>query len=233
MTLQTLPLTNQLSWLPTHPGQGATACSALPRGYEVYLKLLPPLGIDPAVPIASYSFAKRTPADLNARAAFWGMHQIQQGQPNPARLLPITYRELSTRLGVAYDAAFDSAAIRRHYGEWPPHLGSSAVLEEIFIRQLVRLLGPQQPAYFYGAAEQGNGVWDAAGFRQDWLAKGQVAELVTEFQQQGQLPTYCFASDHSWCLYQGEVEWVALGCAASLAQPILAEATLEAFRLGA
>jgi hypothetical protein len=231
MTLQALSITDQLSWLPTQPQQAATACPALPSGYDAYLKLLLPLGIDPSVPIASYSFAKRTIVDLTARAAFWDTYHIQRGQPDPTRLRPITYREVSTRLGVVYDAAFDSEAIRRHYGEWPPHLGTCVALEEDFVRQLVHILGPQQPAYLYGSADEGNGVWDAAGFRQDWLGQGHVADLVTVYQQQGQLPTCCFAPDHTWCLYQGEVEWVALGCAASVAHAFLAEATIEAFRL--
>jgi hypothetical protein len=231
MTLRTLPITDQLGWLPTHPQQAAAACSALPSGYDVYLKLLSPLGIDPSVPITSYSFAKRTSADLNARAAFWNTYHIERGQPDPARLQPISYREVSTRLDLAYDATLDSGAIRRHYGEWPPHLGSSPALEEAFVRQLVHILGPQQPAYCYGSAEEGNGVWDAEGFRQDWLAQGQVADLVPEFRQQGQLPTYCFAPDHAWCLYQGEAGWAVLGCSASLAQAFLEEATIEAFRL--
>jgi len=233
MTLRTLPITDQLSWLSAHPQQATAACPRLPSGYDVYLKLLPPLGIDPSVPIAAYSFATRTSADLKARAAFWDTHHIQRGQPDPTRLQPITYREVSAQLGLAYEATLDSAAIRRHYGEWPPHLGSSAALEEAFIRQLVHLLGPQQSAYLYGSADEGNGVWDAEGFRQDWLAQGHVADLVTVYQQQGQLPTYCFARDHSWCLYQGEVEWLALGCASVLAHAFLAEGTLEAFRLGA
>jgi hypothetical protein len=231
MTLQALPLTDQLSWLPTHPQQAAAACARLPSGYEAYLKLLSPLGIDPSVPIAAYSFAKRTLADLNARAAFWDTYHIQQGQPEPARLRPITYREVSARLGLAYEATLDSAAIQRYYGEWPPHLGSSAALTEAFVRQLVHLLGPQQPAYLYGSADEGNGVWDAEGFRQDWFAQGHVLDLVTVFQQQGQLPTYCFAADHAWCLYQGEVDWLVLGCAAPLAQALLQEPTIEAFRL--
>jgi hypothetical protein len=231
MALQALSITDQLHWLPTQPPHGATVCPVLPSGYDTYLKLLLPLGVDPDVPIAAYSFAKRTVADLNARAAFWDTYHIQRGQPNPARLQPITYREVSTQLGVGYDASFDSTAIRRHYGEWPPHLGSCAALEEAFVRQLVHVLGPQQPAYLYGAADEGNGVWDAEGFRQDWLAQGQVADLVTVYQQQSQLPTYCFAPDHTWCLYQGEVEWVALGCAASVAHTFLTEATIEAFRL--
>lgn len=231
MALQPLPLINQLGWLPTHPSQAAAACAALPPGYDVYLKLLSPLGIDPQVPIASYSFATRTNADLNARAAFWDTYHIQRGRPDPARLQPVTYREVGMHLGLAYDATLDSEAIRRHYGEWPPHLGSSAALEETFVRQLVHILGPQQPACFYGAADEGNGVWDAQGFPQDWLAQGQVVDLVTLHQQQGQLPTYCFAPDHTWCLYQGEVEWVALGCATPLAHVFLAESSLEAFQL--
>lgn len=231
MTLQTLPITNQLDWLPIHPSQAATIYAALPRGYDVYLKLLSPLGIDPSVPIASYSFAKRTIADLNAHAAFWDTYHIQRGQPDPARLQPVTYREVSTHLGLAYDVMLDSEAIRRHYGEWPPHLGSSAGLEESFVGQLVQLLGPQQSAYFYGAMDEGNGTWDAQGLPQDWLAQGHVADLVTSYQQQGQLPTYCFALDHTWCLYQGEVSWVALGCATSLAHAFLTTSTLEAFQL--
>jgi len=231
MTLQALPITDQLDWLPVHAQQAAVACPDLPPGYEAYLKLLLPLGIDPSVPIASYSFAKRTVADLNARAAFWDTYQIQQGQPVATRLQPITYRELSTTLGLAYEATLDSAVIQRHYGEWPPHLGSSPALEEAFVRQVAQGLGPANPAYFYGSAEQGNGVWDAEGFRQDWFARGQVADLVTEYQAQGSLPTYCFAPDHAWCLYQGEVNWVALGCGAAVAQTFLNHATIEAFLL--
>jgi hypothetical protein len=230
MTLQAIPITDQLSWLPIHPPQAAAACARLPSGYDAYLKFLLPLGIDPSVPIASYSFAKRTLANLNARAAFWDRYHIQQGQP-AARLQPITYRELSATLGLAYEATLDSAAIRRHYGEWPPHLGSSTELTEALVWQLVHILGPQQPAYLYGSADEGNGVWDAEGFRSDWFAQGHVADLVTVYQQQGQLPTYCFALDHRWCLYQGEAEWVALGCGAALAHTFLEEATIEAFRL--
>lgn len=233
MMLRTLPITDHLGWLPTYPQQIAAPCPALPSGYDVYLKLLSPLGIDPSVPIAAYSFATRTSADLKARAAFWDTYHIQRGQPDPARLQPITYREVSAQLGLAYEATLDSAAIRRHYGEWPPHLGSSTALEEAFIRQLVHLLGPQQPAYLYGSAEQGNGIGDAEGFRQDWFAQGHVADLVTVYQQQGQFPTYCFALDHSWCLYQGEVEWLAVGCTSALAHAFLAEATIKAFRLEA
>lgn len=229
--LQMLPISNQLSWLPTHSHNAAAACPDLPSGYDAYLKLLIPLGIDLSVPIAAYSFAKRTIADLNARAAFWNTYHIQQGQPEAARLQPITYRELSTTLGLAYEATLDSAAIQRHYGDWPPHLGSSAKLEEAFVRQLVHVLGPQQPAYFYGSAEEGDGVWDEHGFRQDWFAQGQVADLVTVFQEHGKLPAYCFAPDHSWCLYQGEVGWMALGCTAALAHTFLEHATIEAFRL--
>lgn len=231
MTLRTLPITDQLGWLPIYPQQAAAACPALPSGYDMYLKLLSPLGVDPSVPIASYSFATRTTADLNTRATFWDTHHIQRGRPDPTRLQPTTYYDVSTQLGLAYDAALDSEAIRRYYGEWPPHLGSNAALEEAFVQQLIQVLGPQQPAYFYGAADEGNGSWDAAGFPQDWLAQGQVAELLTLYQQQGQLPTYCFAPDHTWCLYQGEGEWIALGCAALLAQAFLAAATLEVFRL--
>jgi hypothetical protein len=137
MTLQVISIADQLGWLVPQPPQAAAACPGLPSGYDAYLKLLSPLGIDPNVPITAYSFAKRTLDDLNARAAFWATYHIQHGQPAAARLQPITYREVSATLGLAYEATLDSAAIQRHYSEWPPHLGSSSELEEVFVRQVV------------------------------------------------------------------------------------------------
>ena len=79
MPFHYVTITDQLTWLPDHAGSAAPTVPGLPAGYEAYLKLLPPLGIDRSVPIAEYSFARGSVAELNARVAFWNKHGIVQG----------------------------------------------------------------------------------------------------------------------------------------------------------
>lgn len=231
MRLQSVAITDQLTWLPQTPVAAAPSAPGLPPGYAVYLKLLPPLGIDRNVPIAEYSFAQRTVNDLNARAAFWNKYGIVQGQPSANRLETITYREVAASLGLVFDAQFSSADIARAYGGWPPHLGSSPALEATFIQRIIQVLGPATTTYFYGSEEEGNVYWGDDGFPTDWLMCGLLADLPEVHEQSGRIPTYFFAADHSWCFYQGESTDLIVGCTAPLAQALLARAELEALRL--
>ena len=233
MCRQPVALTDQLTWLPVAAGTSADAAPGLPIGYAAYLKVLPPLGIDHSIPIAEYSFAQKTVSELNARVAFWDKYGISQGQPAASKLVGITYREVATSLGLVYDAQFGSAAIVRAYGGWPPHLGSSPALQAAFLQQLTRALGATTPAYFYGSAAEGNGDWDKDGFPIDWLQQGQLADLPGVVGEGGLLPTYCFAADHSWCCYQGELADLVVGCAAPLARVLLAQPGLEVLPLTA
>ena len=230
MTPHSIAITNQLSWLPA---SAAPAAVGLPPGYAAYLKVLPPLGIDRSVPIAAYSFAQKTVAELHARVAFWNKYGIVRGQPAANQLAAITYREVAASLGLLYDAQFDSDAIARAYGGWPPHLGSSPALRAAFVQQLVQAFGATTPAYFYGIAEEGNGEWDKDGFPVDWLKQGRLADLPAVVGEDGLLPTYFFAADHSWCCYQGELADLVVGCAAPLARVLLAQPGLEVVPLAA
>jgi hypothetical protein len=231
MSLQRVAIADQIAWLP---GAAAPAAlTGLPTGYEAYLKLLLPLGVDTSVPIADYSFARSTVAELNARAAFWDKHGIVLGQPAASRLQPITHRAVAASLGLPYDAGFGGAAISRAYGgHWPPHLGSSPLLTEAFVQQLAQLLGPATETYFYGSWEEGNYDWDDNGLPISWLEAGTLADLPAVYHRDGVFPTYAFAADHSWCLHQAEDEdWLAFGGATSLANVLLAHQGLEALRL--
>jgi hypothetical protein len=232
MGLTAVPLADQLHWLPLTPEAAFPGSLGLPVGYEAYLKLLPPLGIDRSIPIAAYSFAQRTVADLNARAAFWNAHGIRQGQPSADRLERITYRQAAGLAGMPDDEPLSGEAIRRFYGDWPPHLGTSAALEEAFVQQLVQVLGPTTHTFFYGSLENGNYHWNEEGLPVDWLEQGMCADLLTVYQRDNALPTYVFAADHAWCLYQGEwVEWSVMGCSAATAQELLQHSCLEALPL--
>ena len=219
-----------LQWLPL--ADDAPAALGLPLGFEVYQKLLPPLGIDRSVPVAAYSFAARTVDQLNARASFWNAHNIHQGQPPPDRLTPITYRQVAAELGVAFTPAFGDGAIRDAYGGWPPHLGSSLELEVAFVQQLVAVLGPSTDTYFFGSVAEGAYRWDAHGLPIDWLEQGQAGDLEDLYNQERRWPTYTFAADRAWCLYQGEdQEGLALGCSVTMAQMLHANSMLEIWPL--
>jgi hypothetical protein len=233
MSLQRVVITDQLTWLPSHAGMAASASAGLSTFYESYLKLLPPLGIDRNVPIADYSFARGSAAELNARAAFWDKYGIVLGQPAASQLQRISYQEVAAMLGLPYNAEFDNVAISRAYGgHWPPHLGSSPLLTEGFAHLIAQLIGPAAAVYFYGSQEEGSYEWDGDGFPTDWLEVGTLADLPAVYQRAGAFPTYVFAADHSWCLYQAEaVEWLALGCTTALATTLLANSSLEAFLL--
>ena len=217
--------TSVLDWLPLD--KGVPAVSGLPLGFATYLQFLPPLGIDRSVPVADYSFATRTVAQLNARAAFWTKHGLVGGQPAPERLTPVTYRQVDAEIGVAYTPAFDNEAIHRAYGGWPPHLGSSLDLEVAFAQQLVAVLGPQTDAYFFGSVDEGNYRWDAQGLPTDWLEKGPAEEAVYLYRQERRWPTYTFAVNRTWCLYQGEDQELVLGCSVAMGQTLQAHPTLE------
>ena len=234
MPLSQVAITSQLAWLPENTS-GAAALSGLPAGCGTYLKLLLPLGVDTSVPLADYSFACSTVAELNTRAAFWNKYGIVKGQPKTSRLRPITNRAIAAMLGLPYDAAFSSAVISQAYGgHWPPHLSSSSLLTEGFAQQLAQLMGPATETYFYGSPEEGNADWDASGLLVSWLAIGTLADLPAVYRRDGVFPTYVFAADHSWCLYQAEDEdWLAFGGPTDLADVLLAQQDLAAFRLTA
>ena len=218
-----------LDWLPLTGN--VPAVSGLPLGFAAYRELLPPLGIDRSIPMATYSLKVSTVAQLNARAAFWDTHGICQGQPAPERLTPIAYRQVATELGVAFTPAFGNEAISRAYGGWPPHLGSSLALEVAFAQQLVAVLGPRTDAYFFGSVDEGNYRWDAQGLPTDWLEQGRAENLVDLYQQERRWPTYAFAADHTWCLYQGEDQNLALGCSVDMNQALLVHPTVETWSL--
>jgi|GEM_PF-2568057 len=231
MSLQRVAITGQLAWLPSDTEIAPAALAGLPADYEAYLKLPLPLEIDTSVPIADYSFARSTVAELNARAAFWNKYGIVAGQPTASRLQPITCREVAASLDLPYNADFGRAAISRAYGgHWPPHLGSSSLLTEAFAQQLAQLLGPATEVYFYGSQEEGNYDWGASGCPSSWLGMGTLADLPEVCQRADAFPTYVFAADHSWCLYQAEDEdWLAFGGTTDLANRLLAQQDLEAF----
>lgn len=218
-----------LDWLPLT--SEVPAVSGLPVGFAAYLKLLPPLGIDRSVPLANYSFAARTVEQLNARAAFWTKHGIVLGQPASDRLTAITYRQVAAELGVAYTPAFGNEAIHHAYGGWPPHLGSGLSLEVAFAQQLVAVLGPRTDTYFFGSVEEGNYRFDAEGMPTDWLEQGQAGDVIDLYQQERRWPTYTFAADRTWCLYQGEDQELALGCSRVIAQQLQTHPAWETWPL--
>jgi hypothetical protein len=218
-----------LDWLPLT--DNVPAVSGLPLGFAAYVQLLPALGIDRSVPVATYSFAARTVEQLNARAAFWTRHGLVGGQPAPDRLTPITYRQVAAELGVAFTPAFGSEALAHIYGGWPPHLGSSLALEVAFAQQLVDVLGPQTDTYFFGSVDEGNYRWDAQGLPTDWLEQGHARDVVDLYQQERRWPTYTFAADHTWCLYQGEDKELALGCSRAIAQQLQTHPKVESWPL--
>ena len=229
MSRRPVPDTSPLDWLPL--AKDVPAVSGLPLGFAAYLKLLPPLGIDRSVPVGNYLFAARTVAQLNARAAFWNQHGIVEGRPAPARLTPIPYRQVAADLGVAFTSAFDNGAIHRAYGGWPPHLGSSLALEVAFAQQLVAVLGPKTDTYFFGSVDEGNYRWDAPDQPTDWLEQGPAGDVVDLYEQERQWPTYTFAADRAWCLFQGEDQDLALGCSLAIAQQLQTHPLLETWPL--
>ncbi|WP_426061914.1 hypothetical protein [Hymenobacter sp. B1770] len=218
-----------LDWLPLT--DDVPAVSGLPPGFAAYRKLLPPLGVDRSIPLTTYPFKAHGVAQLNARVAFWNAHGIVLGQPAPDRLTPITYRQVAAELGVAFTPAFGNEAISRAYGGWPPHLGSSQALEVAFAQQLVDVLGPQGDAYFFGSVAEGAYRWDAQGLPTDWLERGKAEDVVDFYQQERRWPTYTFAVDQTWCLYQGEDQELALGCSVAMSHTLQAHPTLETWSL--
>jgi hypothetical protein len=229
MSLGPVPDTSPIDWLPL--AKDVPAVSGLPLGFAAYRKLLPPLGIDRSVPVGAYSFAVRTVEHLNARAAFWDQHGIVEGRPAPDRLTPTTYRQVAAELGVAYTPAFGDEAIHRAYGGWPAHLGSSLAVEVAFAQQIVAVLGPETETYFFGSVDEGNYRWEAPDQPTDWLEQGPARDVVDLYEQDRQWPTYMFAADRAWCLYQGEDQDLALGCSLAIAQQLQTHPLLETWPL--
>ena len=113
-----------------------------------------------------------------------------------------------------------------------PHLGSSPTLNEAFLQQLAQTLGPESDACFYGSVDEGNYDWDENGFPIEWLESGIVGDLLEVYRRDGQLPTYTFATNHAWCLYQSEsIDLLVIGCAAHMAQTLLINPKLEVLPL--
>ena len=218
-----------LDWLPL--ADNVPAISGVPLGFGSYLNLLPPLGVDRSIPVATYSFQARTVEQLNARAAYWNTHGIHHGQPAPDRLTPITYRQVAAELGVAFAPTFGNEAIARAFGGWPPHLGSSLALEVAFAQQVVEVLDPQTDTYFFGSVAEGASRWDGQGLPADWLERGRAEDLLDLYQQERRWPTYTFAANRTWCLYQGEDQELALGCSLAIAQQLQAHPELETWPL--
>lgn len=201
-------------------------------GYEAYIKLLPPLGIDTAIPLADYAADCRTVADLNKRAAFWDAHGIRLGAPTPERLQPITYREVAKIFGLIYDEKMSGEAIRLAYGVWPPNLGVNELLTQSFVARLIQITGPTTATYFHGSVDEGNYHFDEEGFPQDWLEQGVAADLSEVVHRDNAFPIYTFAANHSWCLYQAEYnDWLEIGCSNNMADKLFADHKLEAFLL--
>ncbi|TGE21024.1 hypothetical protein [Hymenobacter metallicola] len=232
MSLTLVPITDQLGWLPPTVSEAAPGSLGVPQGYDAYVKLFPVLGIDRSIPLASYSFACTSVADLNARVAFWNTYGIHQGGPPAERVERITYREAAALAGMPAQVPVSWEAICDFHGERPPNLGSSPTLEEAFIEHLVQVLGATTDTFFHGSVEEGNYRWDAEDMPVDWLERGICADLLSVYQRDNALPTYMFAADHAWCLYQAEwVSWSVIGCSAPLALALLQHSYLETLPL--
>ncbi|TDN37768.1 hypothetical protein E4631_02645 [Hymenobacter sp. UV11] len=104
--LQEVPLTDQLDWV-----------SKLPQEFDVYLKILFPIGIDHHIPLEEYSFKRKTIAELNARAAFWRKYGIGSPAANDEGLTPIKYCELAQIWGIPYNDSFTPDHISARFGE--------------------------------------------------------------------------------------------------------------------
>jgi hypothetical protein len=228
--LQEVAITNQLDWLATVPGSEGQR-HGLPKGFDKYLKVLLPLGIDRAVPIEQYSFRSNSIEAMNARAAFWNQYSIVQGQPLPERLERITYREVAKALDIPYDARFSAASISNAYGGWPPNLGTSDGLNEEFIQTISEVIGPATPTYYCGTVESGSYHW-VDEFPADWLERGVLADLLQVYQRDTQFPEYIFGSRHTWCINHPEdADWVVIGCSSVVAVALVTCAKLECFVL--
>ncbi len=114
--LQEVAITNQLDWLkyiPSIPRQG----HCLPDGFDAYLKLLLPVGIDHSIPLEEYSPKRSTVTEMNARAAFWRKYDISGPSETDDKLTPIRYAELAKIWNVPYDKDFTSESIVKACGE--------------------------------------------------------------------------------------------------------------------
>jgi hypothetical protein len=159
--LQEVVIIDQLNWLKLHPvtsGQG----HGLPIGFEAYLKLLLPIGIDRSIPLEEYSPKRSTVAEMNARAAFWRKYDIDGSSKTDDKLIPIKYSQLAKIWSIPYDKDSTPERIIKAYGEWPPNLRESSKLNEHFIQLLTQALGSSTPTYFSGTVDNGDyplGEW--------------------------------------------------------------------------
>ena len=228
--LQEVVTTDQLDWLklpPAAPGQG----HGLPAGFEAYLKLLLPIGIDRSIPLEEYSPKRSTVAEMNARAAFWRKYNIGGPSKTDAKLTPIKYSELATIWGVPYDKDFTPERITKAYGEWPPNLRESDKLNKQFIQFLTQALGSSTPTYFSGTVDNGDYHW-MGGFPADWLELGTAADLTQIYQRDEQFPGNVFDTKHTWCLSHTEFnDYLVLGCPAAIAHELSSHSAIESFYL--
>jgi hypothetical protein len=232
MSLHVVPLAEAPVWLSAPYWLTAPELAGVPAGFAAYVKLLPPLGIDRSIPIEAYPRASRTVEDLQARASFWTAHGIVRGKPPEARVVPTTYRAVAQWLGLPYTPALGADALVAAFGSWPPHLGTTEAMEVAFLERIVALLGPQTATYFHGTVDEGNYRWGPDGFPVDWLERGVAADLLTVCRRDGAFPSYVFAADHRWCIYEGEwTDWKIIAGSQALAQAFLDAPDLETFRI--
>lgn len=228
--LQEVAITDQLNWLKQGPftsGQGHW----LPDGFDAYLKLLLPVGIDYSIPLEEYSPKRSTVAEMNARAAFWRKYDIGGPSSTADKLTPIKYSELAKIWDVPYDKDFTSGKIIKACGEWPPNLRESNKLTEQFIQVVTQIVGPSTPTYFSGTIENGDYHW-VNDLPTDWIELGIAADLVQVYQRDGQFPGDVFDTKHTWCLsYMEFTDYLILGCSAAIAQEISNHPEIESFRL--
>jgi len=228
--LREIAITDQLDWLsnvPYTPGQPHW----LPQGFEAYLKILFPIGIDHRILLEKYSFKSSSIAEMNAHAAFYRKYDLGGPTTTDDQLTHITYHALAQNWGIPYTSSFTPADISTHFGGWPPNLRESKQLNEVFVQLLIQAIGPAAPAYFSGSVDNGDYHW-VNGFPTDWLEIGTVADLAHLYQRDRQFPGYIFDPSHAWCLIHMEfAEYVVLGCPLSLAATVATHSMLETIRL--
>ena len=228
--LQEIAITDQLDWLKHGPftsGQGHW----LPNGFDAYLKLLLPVGIDYSIPLEEYSPKRSTIAEINARAAFWRKYDIDGPSATDDKLTPIKYSELARIWNIPYDKEFTSEKIIKACGEWPPNLRESTKLNEQLIQLLSQVLGPLTLTYFSGTIENGDYHW-VDGLPADWLELGTAVDLLQVYQRDKQLPGDVFDIKHTWCLTHMEfTDYLILGCPAATAHELSSHPEIESFYL--
>ncbi|MDJ0367749.1 hypothetical protein QMK33_21600 [Hymenobacter sp. H14-R3] len=228
--MQEVVIINQLDWLKNNActlGRG----HCLPAGFDSYLKLLLPIGIDHSISLAEYSPRRGTVAEMNARAAFWRKYDIGGPSASDDKLTSVKYSELAEIWNVPYNKDFTPDKIAKACGEWPPNLRESNKLNKHFIALIIHVLGSTTPTYFSGTIENGEYQW-AAGFPTDWLARGTTADLAQVHQRNGQFPSNMFDSECTWCLHHAEfADYLILACSTVIAHEIAGNSEVELFYL--